>query len=162
MLSDRLRQAVHYFPCDVLFVHRDAEGQPPDWRLEEIQAAASTAGILAPFVPVVPVQMTETWLLVDELAIRRAAGNPQGRVALNLPPLTRLEQVADPKSYLHERLKIASEKSGRRLDQFQRGISERVQRVASLIEDFSSLRSLAAFARFEAIVQQVVMGPRSG
>lgn len=157
-MADRLRQAIHYFPCDVLFVHRDAEGQPPDWRVEEVRRAVTSSGISCSYVPVVPVQMTEAWLLIDELAIRRAAGNPHGKVILAVPPLTRLEQLADPKARLHECLEIASEKSGRRLDQFQRGIGERVQRVATLIEDFSRLRSLAAFARFETMAREVVAG----
>jgi hypothetical protein len=157
-LSDRLKQALQYFPCDVLFVHRDAEGQPPDWRIEEVRSAASSSGIASSYVPIVPVQMTEAWLLIDEGAIRKAAGNPHGRVALGLPPLSRLEQVADPKGSLHEWLKVASEKSGRRLDQFQRGIGERVQRVSALIEDFTPLRSLPAFARFEATARDVITG----
>jgi len=160
-LPDRMRQAIRYFPCDVLFVHRDAEGQPLEWRIEEVRRSVSQTQI-HPCVPIVPVQMTEAWLLIDQQAIRRAAGNPHGRVFLSLPPVTRLEQLADPKSKLHQCLEIASEKSGRRLDQFQRRIGERVQRVAALIEDFSPLRSLPAFAQFEATAREVITGVLPG
>lgn len=155
-LTDRLTHAIRYFPCDVLFVHRDAEGQPQEWRIAEVRKAAADSGISCSCLPVVPVQMTETWLLINEAAIRRAAGNPHGKVPLDLPSITRLERIVNPKGYLSECLKLASEKSGRRLDQFQRGMAERVQRVAALIDDFSPLRSLAAFAQFEATARKVI------
>ena len=28
-LSERIRAAVELYPCDLLFIHRDAEGEPP-------------------------------------------------------------------------------------------------------------------------------------
>lgn len=132
-----------------------------DWTLAEIGSAAADSGIFS-YVLVVPVQMTETWLLIDEAAIRMAAGNPHGRVPLDLPSLARLERLPDPKGYLHERLRLASEKSGRRLDQFQRGVGERVQRVAALIEDFSPLRHLAAFAQFERTARETISNLLAG
>ncbi|MET0403065.1 MAG: hypothetical protein ABW123_11710, partial [Cystobacter sp.] len=74
-LSDRLRQAALYHPCDVLFVHRDAEREAPFHRRTEILDAATEAGIKS-VVCIVPVRMTEAWMLIDESAIRHAAGNP--------------------------------------------------------------------------------------
>ena len=108
------------YPCDLLFVHRDAEGVPHRSRVEEIEIAMQEvravhegAG-LPPHVVVVPVRMTEAWLLFDEAAIRRAAGNPNGRVSLQLPPGDP-EEIADPKQLLHDLLRTASELGGRRL-----------------------------------------------
>jgi len=143
-LQERLEKAVHDYPCDLLFVHRDAEKDTREKRWEEIRRAASGAGIPS-FVPVVPVRMTEAWLLIDEEAIRRAAGNPNGEVPLLLPKLAKLETMADPKKVLRECLIRASEKTGRRLQQFERDLAERAQRVAELITDFSPLRQLSAF-----------------
>jgi hypothetical protein len=40
-----------------------------------------------PVVCVVPVRMMEAWLLIDEMAIRRVAGNPNGRIPIELPVL---------------------------------------------------------------------------
>jgi hypothetical protein len=94
--------------------------------------------------------MTEAWLLFDPVAIRLAADNPNGRVRLNLPRVREIEQVVDPKKQLADLLCIASEKSGRRLDQFKRDLAGRVHRVAEVINDFSPLRALQAFKRFEA------------
>src|SRR5262245_33599477 len=38
-LAWRIQQAIDLFPCDVLFVHRDAEGEPRENRLNEIEIA---------------------------------------------------------------------------------------------------------------------------
>ncbi len=147
-LRERMTRALYEYPCDVLFVHRDAEREPREKRLAEIRRAADEAGVPV-FVPVVPVRMTEAWFLIDERAIRQAAGNPNGEASLLLPKVTSLERVPDPKKLLRDSLIRASEKTGRRLQQFERDLGERAQRVAELIEDFSPLRQLAAFRDFE-------------
>lgn len=147
-LRERLVKALRDYPCDVLFVHRDSERDPREKRLEEIRQAVCAAGVPV-FVPVVPVRMTEAWLLIDEAAIRQAAGNPNGEVILQLPKAAQLEAVADPKKLLRECLIRASEKVGRRLQQFERDLPERAQRVSELITDFSPLRQLSAFRELE-------------
>ena len=73
-LAERVAHAVDLYPCDLLFVHRDAEGEDPAVRRDEIRRAASA--LKYSLVPVIPVRMTEAWLLFDERAIRLAAGNP--------------------------------------------------------------------------------------
>ncbi len=139
--------AIVDYPCELLFVHRDAEGQGLEARITEIGDAAAAAGI-QDYVPIVPVRMTEAWLLLDEQAIRQAADNPNGTVPLPLAPGLP-EQLSDPKWVLRECLIVASEKKGRRLAKFRRDMSRRMQRVATFIDDFSPLRSLSAFIRFE-------------
>src|SRR5437868_5724727 len=62
-LADRIRTGIDLFPCDLLFVHRDAETAPRENRLAEIGAAIPwmrDSGSL-PFVCVIPVRMTEAW-----------------------------------------------------------------------------------------------------
>src|SRR5580658_2127460 len=61
--EERLRAALDLYPCDVLFVHRDAEAQPPELRRQEIATALRQTPIR--HIPVVPVRMTEAWLLAD-------------------------------------------------------------------------------------------------
>ena len=153
-LPARILQAVAEFPCDVLFVHRDAEGVPADERISEIKAAAAEAKLSA-HIPVVPVRMTEAWLLLDERAIRMAAGNPNGTVPLPIPS-RHAEELLDPKRVLNECLVAASEKSGRRKARFKRDISLRRQRVAAFVDDFSPLRGLSAFTRFERDTKQAI------
>ena len=78
-----IQSALDLYPCDVLFVHRDAEAQSPEARRSEIVSLMAETSV--PQVPVVPVRMTEAWLLFDEKAIRWAASNPNGSQPLGLP-----------------------------------------------------------------------------
>ncbi len=128
---------------DVLFVHRDAEREPLEARRAEIPSACDG------LVRVVPVRMTEAWLLIDSKAIRKAAGNPNGRTPIELPRLARLEELPDPKALLRRLLLEASELSQRRRQRFQRDIQRCVHLVAEYTRDFGSLRQLAAFRVFE-------------
>lgn len=99
---------------DVIVVHRDADNAGPDPRTQEIINAVTTEAAAAQVVPVVPVRMTEAWLLLDEAAIRQVAGNPNGRVGLKLPKPHEVESVADPKHALRQCLLTAADCTGRR------------------------------------------------
>ena len=160
-LAEKIRQGVELYPCELLFVHRDAERESREKRVEEIEAALAQAGLgrLAPkSVCVVPVRMQEAWLLFDEGAIKQAAGNRSSREALDLPPLRYLEAVADPKFELHDRLRRASGLHGRRLRSFL--VAQRARRVAELIDDFSPLRALLAFQALEHDIRAIVAQQR--
>jgi hypothetical protein len=98
--------------------------------------------------------MTEAWLLIDETAIRRASDNPNGKVKLNVPPISSLEDKPDPKQLLHDLLITASELTGRRRKSFNP--QEKVRLVARHLEDFSPLRRLSAFRDLETEVQQLI------
>ena len=78
-LPDKIQTAVDLYPCDLLFIHRDAERAGYDFRKREILDALEAAGIDVTAVCVVPVRMTEACLLIDERPIRSAAGRPTGR-----------------------------------------------------------------------------------
>ena len=153
--ADRIVQAIRQFPCDILFVHRDAEAQPREKRTEEIRDAVNKV-VTLPHVSIVPVRMTEAWLLLEEDAIRKAADNPNGVIRLDLPSIANLERIPDPKKVLSELLVMAAEKSGRRKEQFERDIPVRRQRVAELIRDFAPLRQLAAFQALESDLKAAV------
>jgi hypothetical protein len=163
LLSERILVAIDLFPCDLLFVHRDAESQDPNRRYEEISSAISEAasrGFQTPAVCVVPIQMTEAWLLFDEDAIRRAAGNPNGKVALNLPSPSETEQLHDPKELLFKILREASGLTGRHLKKFNPRESR--VRITELIADFSPLRALRAYRRLEEEISSLKQGVWGG
>jgi len=145
-LRDRIQAALDLYPCDILFVHRDGEREPLERRVEEIVAA--TNGMDGISVPVVPIRMQEAWLLIDEAALRRASGNPNGNVRLDMPDIHRLETIIDPKKLLHDLLCEASELSGRR----RQKLNPRKQalRLGELIENFAPLRMLNAFQKAES------------
>ncbi|ACR28349.1 DUF4276 family protein [Burkholderia glumae] len=142
-LNARLPRVIELFPCDLLFIHRDAEREPLETRVQEIQTAlAESAPQHLPHICLVPVRMTESWLLLDEPAIRSAAGNPDGRTPLKLPKAAAIEGLADPKSKLFESLTAAAEVTGRHRRRFSPEAAR--HRVAEIL-DPSVLRQLASF-----------------
>lgn len=150
--AERLRTALELYPCDVLFVHRDAEAQPSDLRREEI--ANALRGTSVRHIPVVPVRMTEAWLLADEKAIRSAASNPNGREHLNLPDIRRLEDLPNPKRVLHDALTIASGLNARRRSRLP--VRQRVQLIPNYIDDYSRLNVLPAFQTLQQDIRVLI------
>jgi hypothetical protein len=157
-LEQRIISSIELYPCDLLFVHRDAERETREKRVDEINEAialASKSLSVPPAVCVVPVRMQEAWLLFDEAALRRASGNPRAKQPLQLPVLTRVEQMPNPKNELYALLRSASGLTGRRLKDFP--VREHAIRVTELINDFTPLRSLPAFMTLEAEIGQVII-----
>lgn len=154
-LAGRIEAALNLFPCDLLFVHRDAEAQELEVRQKEIDRALAEIGTLSiPVVRVIPVRMQETWLLIDQGAIRCAAGNPNGKQPLGLPALRQLDRLPDAKSVLQELLREASGLRGRRRRLFD--VSTGCRRVPEFIDNFSALRALSAFQVLEAELNRVL------
>lgn len=156
-LIKKISLSVELYSSHLLFIHRDTDRETIATRKEEIFAAVEqVAEKLRPeiFVCVIPVRMTEAWLLFDEDAIRRASGNHNGDMPLNLPRLRDIEDIADPKEMLNAKLKIASGKVGRRLKKFN--ISHSVTQISEYIEDFAPLRELDAFQELETDIQNII------
>lgn len=132
----------HLHGAMLIFVHRDAEGADPDVRRAEFADVGDER-----VVPVIPVRMTEAWLLGDARAIARAAGRPKATIVLPAP--RQIEQLADPKSVL-ERLLIeaAGDPTGRKRKQFTRRLTTHRVNAADYITDFTVLDSLSAYQRF--------------
>lgn len=156
-LEKRVAKAIELYPCELLFVHRDAERETLEARRLEVNSILAKLKVgqeLPVFVCVVPVRMQEAWLLCDEAAIRRAAGNPNGAVSLDMPKPRTVEQLPDPKEVLNGLLRIASESTGRRLKQFN--VSHSSSQVSQYIEDFSLLRAIRAFRLLEDEVRMAI------
>ena len=125
-LAKKLELAIQTVDVDVLFVHRDADRTRVAKRETEIfqawemaikQATLEDSG--SKVIPIVPVTMSESWLLIDEQSIKLAANNPKSKIGLSLPSPANIERIADPKAKLFECLKAASELKGRRLKKFR-------------------------------------------
>ncbi len=148
-VAGQVRAARQYYPCQLLIYHRDAEEnsvEAVEKRQREVLHQLE-ASVRPKVVCIVPVRMTETWLLIDEVAIKKAAGNRNYRSTLPLPSLRQLESLPNPKEFLHDLLLEASQTRGRRRKQFNLGHA--VQLVADNIADFAPLRQLSAFRLFE-------------
>ena len=155
-LARRIKVSLELYPCDCIFIHRDAEGQPHTIRRDEILRNIETLGqgVVVPYICVIPVRMQEAWLLFNQAAIRRASGNPNGQVRLNLPKPNKIEALPDPKEILYGLIRDASELEGRRLKRLYP--SALAYRVSELIEDFSLLRQLSAFNLLEEEIRQII------
>jgi hypothetical protein len=153
-LTEEMRAILNRYPCDLLFIHRDAEKQNPEFRYQEIADAMTEIGTKVPHICVVPVRMTEAWLLFDQNAIRHASKNPNGKVNLVLPPKKRWESLPDPKQILNELLLTAADLPARRHN--GRRLSVWVQEMPEFITDYSPLRGLDAFDRLEADIRNFV------
>lgn len=153
-LAGRIQATIEYFPGDVIFVHRDAERESHQTRLQEIsESIARTALGTGKWVPVIPVRMTEAWLLISEKAIREASGNPYGRVNLNLPHLRDIERLPDPKQMLQELLLEAAEVTGRRRKKFH--FPERRASIPDFIEDWSDLLKLTSASQLYQDIAEI-------
>lgn len=152
-LKERVSVCLELFPCELLFIHRDAERVEHATRCNEIKTAIEGMDI-PPVICVVPVRMQEAWFLFSEESLRQAAGNPSATLELQLPSTSRVENLPDPKEILFEALRVASGLRGRRLQQFP--VRARAHRLATLIEDFSPLMSVPAFALLSKEIERTL------
>jgi hypothetical protein len=156
-LAEKIHAAIHNYPCELLFVHRDADNSSIAHRREEIESALTAVGVaLPPTICVIPVRMQEAWLLFDEAALRAAANNRNGKQSLALPSINELESIPDPKTILRKLLQKASGLNGRRLRKFQRQIGLYTRRITEFVDDFTPLRQLKAFNALEQEIQQTL------
>lgn len=156
-LANKIMASLSLYPCELLFIHRDAERATHNTRKREINNAIRLIKNQIPVLPticVIPVRMTEAWLLFNESAIRYAAGNPNGRIPLSLPRINDLEKLTNPKRKLVELITAASGLSRRRVDDFS--FPEIIRQIPEHIDDFSPLRVLKAFSALEQDIQEIV------
>ena len=156
-LRARIDSALELFPCDILFVHRDAESVDALAREREIEASwPIQEPPIATLICVIPVRMTEAWLLVDEKSIRSAVGNPNGRDELGLPAFKDIESLPDPKEVLFMALRTASGLGAARKRRFNP--HQYRHRVSELMEDLTSLRRLKSFEHLEVQINNHLTG----
>jgi hypothetical protein len=156
-LRDRILVTLDLYPCDLLFIHRDAENERYEMRHTEI---CRVLGALQapPAVCIIPVRMLEAWFLFKEFAIRKAAGNPNGRNLVSLPNIKSVENLPNPKELLFELLKNSSGRSGVRLKKLD--LHQCAFLVSQYIDDFSPLRFLTAFRMLETELATTLVANR--
>lgn len=152
-LAEKVVTTLNLCPCNILFVHRDAEKESYDSRVQQISDAIRGLNT-PPVVRVVPVRMQEAWLLFDKTAIRKASGNPNGSTEISLPAPQRVENYPDPKELLFSLLRESSGLKATRLKKLN--VNQCAFRVSQYIDDFSPLRILKAFKAFEEEIKQAL------
>lgn len=151
-LTARIDAALDLYPCDILFVHRDAERVEVPVRQREIESHWVQSSQAAVLICVIPVRMTEAWLVVDDAPIRAAVGNPNGTDPLGLPAIKDIESLPEPKEVLFAALKTATgwgptRKRSFKPDKFR-------HRVSELTDDLTPLRKLKSFQHLESQVRE--------
>ena len=149
-VADKIRQGLQAAGgLDLLFVHRDAETAGAEARYREIETAVhDLRQERMSWIGVVPVRMTEAWLLLDEAAIRKVVGKPGGRAPLYLPGPKYAESVADPKKRLKDALLTASGNRGRRRRRFAREFPRLRRRLLQDLPIGGGLERLESWTRF--------------
>ncbi len=156
-IYNQIDYAKKYYPFDILFYHRDAETKEKKIiQLRKNEIFSKVNGIIDDelIVCIIPVVMMESWLLFDELAIKKAAENRNYNQKIELPKLNKIETLIDPKTTLHNILKQVSCKKKRNLDKFN--LNYAVHLVSDNIIDFKKLRILSSFQEFENDLKKCV------
>lgn len=141
---------------DLLFIHRDSDGAGYEQRLREILQAVRGAGVEVAEIPIIPIRATEAWILLNEEAIRRVAGNPRGRQPLNLPRPSRVEQLSEPKRLLEDALVAACGHQGLRLKKFRSKFGQHRRILLEQLPIGGALDEVPAWVRLKAAVLDVV------
>lgn len=156
-VPEKIAHALQLEPdADLVFAHRDADAEDPAPRRREVAEAFQAVGVDQPRVAVVPVQMTEAWLLLEEEAIRFVAENPNGNVQINLPSPARVESITDPKEKLRETLIAASELSGRRLKRFRKRFPQQRRRLIERLDLDGPVSRVPAWKRLCEDIEQAL------
>ncbi|MBT2411745.1 hypothetical protein J7I94_14405 [Streptomyces sp. ISL-12] len=135
---------------DLAVIQRDADRGAPEVRRTEIADAVGDVWPGLAHVPVVPVRMLEAWLLLDEQAIREVAGNPRGRLPLDLPTAASAERVADPKQRLKDTIATASGCKGRRLAELNQRFPKNRHRLLDLLDRHGPVSEVTSWRTFVA------------
>lgn len=143
-------------PVDLIVVHRDADDAGHHARQREIEAAVRAVGGNADLVPVIPVRMTEAWLLLDEAAIRQVVGNPRGRTKLNLPKAHEVESIADPKDLLRTCLLAAADETGRRREAVGKRFNQHRRQLLERLDPTGTLTRLDSWNRLVTEIEGVI------
>ena len=148
-LVDKVRNGLQRLgQFDLLFVHRDADNAGASPRYDEIGSAIQEAEYRGPWVGMVPVRMTEAWILLDEAAIRSAVRKPHGRTPLALPTPRESERMADPKTMLETVLLDVSETRGRRRREIREDLPNLRRQLLRNLPVGGPLEELESWSKF--------------
>lgn len=157
-IPDRLRQLLTEeigTGIDMVFIHRDSDGPDREGREREICRGVEESGFPHPFIPVIPVQETEAWLLLDEQAIRDVVAS-KGKQPLRLPKPNAIEGTRKPKEILQKALLAASETSGRRLKKEKNSFNHHRRVLLQRLDPFGAVRDLPSWQCLERDIQRAL------
>jgi len=140
----------------ILFIHADADADAKAAREERIKPAMNRLTATGEFssdriVAVIPVKMTEAWMLADPDALRKALHLAEN-LDLELPARTReLERLTDPKTQLQQITRLSSTRKRQRR---RRDPLKSLPRQLGDSISLDCLRRLPAFQTMERELRQ--------
>ena len=140
---------------DMVFIHRDSDDPDRKGREREIRRGVEESGFPHPFIPVIPVQETEAWLLLDEQAIRDVVAS-KGKQPLRLPKPNAIEGTRNPKEILQKALLAASETSGRRLKKEKNSFKHHRRVLLQRLDPFGAVRNLPSWQCLERDIRRAL------
>ena len=140
---------------DMVFIHRDSDGPDRNGREREIRRGVEESGFPHPLIPVIPVQETEAWLLLDEQAIRDVVAS-KGKQSLRLPKPNAIEGTRNPKEILQKALLAASETSGRRLKKEKNSFNHHRRVLLQRLDPFGAVRNLPSWQCLERDIKRAL------
>lgn len=156
-VGEKLRLIVADGPhIDAIFVHRDADCADESARRSEIFCAAEVEQCPYTVVPVIPIQETESWLLLSVEEIRAVVGRPRGTTQLLLPSITEVESTRNAKEILKQALLDASETAGRRRHKETKAFSQRRRTLLERLDIDGPVAHLPSFQRVVADIDLLV------
>ncbi|TYB67362.1 hypothetical protein FXF51_15290 [Nonomuraea sp. PA05] len=141
-----------------MVVHRDADNAGIEARRKEVREAIERVGFVNACVPVIPIRMTEAWLLLDEGAIRHVAGNPRGRIDLGLPKVHEVESLADPKAYLRQCILKAAQVTGRRRESVAKRFPQHRRQLLDRLDCDGEVARLSGWLSLLDSIDEAVAG----
>lgn len=146
-LSEKLHAVISlYSGIDIIIIHRDADNVGYEARRAEIDHVISHTRILWPYVPLIPVRMTEAWLLTDFNAIHNAIGFGKSKNEIEFLSLRKVEGLADPKAYLLNKIKeIANLPKRRERDLNVYMVRKKIGVHLTNLENLNRLSSFVSF-----------------
>ncbi|MEZ5085919.1 MAG: hypothetical protein R2722_06620 [Tessaracoccus sp.] len=142
-------------PVDLFILHRDSDNARASDRKDEILRAVELESPNSLHIAVVPIRMTEAWLVLDEKAIRTTAGNPRGRTPLNLPKAAEVERRSDPKRILADALITAADETGRRKRRIEQRFDDHRRRLLEILDLDGPVTQLSAWHDLLRQVEEV-------
>lgn len=103
----------------VICIHCDSDDPSPQNVLNykinpAIDAVRNIEDACKNLVPIIPVQMTEAWMLADYNLLKTKIGTTKTNLELNLPRKNRIEAIPNPKQLISDIIRISQSETSRR------------------------------------------------
>lgn len=148
----QLARDAYGFHC--LIIHADADHNTQTPALNErilpgkqLVSRETSSNVCQIVIPLIPVHMTEAWMLADSDALLQATGTPLSASQLNLPDANGAERKARPKEFLEDFLRSSQAHLGRKRDRID------LTDLYALLSDsisFERLNLLPSYRQFKA------------